>query len=131
MADVISPDQLKQRLRKLERDVFNSIVEGMEAAALNVEATAKSYCQPGQSPYYRAPHITGTLQRSISSKTDVVNKAVHGIVGAGVSYALAVHDGTSRMSARPFILDAIVANEKDTMGIIEEHVLQGIKKNVK
>lgn len=137
MTETITPDQLKQRLRRLERDVFDAIVDGMDAAALNVEAEAKAYCQPGRSPYYRAPHITGTLQRSITSKTDVINKAVHGIVGAGVSYAqevsyaLAVHDGTSRMQARPFILDAIIAKERDTKEILEEHILKGIMKNVK
>ena len=125
----ITPEELQHRIRKLSEASIPAILKGMTDAAMNVEAKAKENCTPGLSPYYRAPHVTGTLRRSISSKVETKGNEVHGIVGAGVSYAVEVHEGTSRMPPRPFILDAIIEKKNETLEYLSRALEGGIRRH--
>ena len=127
----ITLEELQRRMRKLSEASIPALLEGMTNAAMNVEAKAKENCTPGSSPYPRAPHITGTMRRSISSKVETMGNEVHGIVGAGVSYAIKVHEGTSRMPPRPFILDAIIEEKNETLEFLSDAVEVGIRRHTK
>lgn len=125
-------DELQRKLQNLSKDMLPAIEKAMTTAAMNVEGKAKENCTPGQTPYYRAPFITGTMRRSISSKVEVKGyNEVHGIVGAGVEYAIDVHEGTSRMEARPFILDAILEKESETVVILSDAMEEAIRRHTK
>lgn len=121
-------DELQRKLKSISADMLPSLKEAMTDAAMNIEGKAKENCTPGQSPYYRAPLITGTLRRSISSKVETKGNEVYGVVGAGVDYAIDVHEGTSRMEARPFILDAIKDKEDDTLRFISDTVESNLRR---
>ena len=111
-----------------------AIKEGMTDAAMNVEGKAQENCTPGSSPYYKAPHITGTMRRSIASKVDTRGDEVIGIVHAGgekANYAEEVHEGTSRMPPRPYILDAIISEETKTIKFLEDAVKAGIRRHTR
>lgn len=127
----MTPEELQRKLSNLSKDMLPATEKAMRTAAMSVEGKAKENCQPGKSPYYRAPHITGTMLRSISSKVEVKGNEVHGIVGAGVDYALDVHEGTSRMEARPFILDAILEKESETIEILSDAVEEAIRRHTR
>jgi len=127
----MTPEELQRKLSNLSKDMLPAIEKAMRIAAMNVEGKAKENCTPGQSPYYRAPHITGTMLRSISSDAKVKGNEVHGIVGAGVDYALDVHEGTSKMEARPFILDAIIEKEGETIKTLSDAVEEAIRRHTR
>lgn len=130
-------EELQSKLENISKDMLPAIKKGMIDAAQNIEGKAKENCTPGSSPYSKAPHITGTLSRSIASKVEVKGNEVHGIVSAGgedspegpVEYAIHVHEGTSKMPARPFILDAIQAKEKDTTEILTDAIEEALRKH--
>lgn len=127
-------EELQVKLRKMSSDMIPLIRKGMTNAVQNVEGKAKENCTPGSSPYYRAPHITGTMRRSIGSKVDVKGNEVKGIVFAGgekANYAEEVHEGTSRMPPRPYILDAITEKENETIEFLNDAVEQGIRKHTR
>lgn len=124
----MTPEQMAAKLKDISTDMIPTIKTGMADACRNIEGRAKKNCTPGQSPYSRAPHVTGTLSRSMGSHVEVDGKNITGIVSAGgedspvgpVEYAIHIHEGTSRMAPRPFILDAIIEEEKTTLGFISD-----------
>lgn len=61
-----------------------------------------------QSKYGAPIYQTGDLMRSIASNVRKADDAVD--VGSNLDYAPWVHNGTSRMKARPFLKDAITEN---------------------
>ena len=65
---------------------------------------------------------TGRLKSSLTYEVDEPNDVV--IVGSNVEYAPYVHEGTSRMTGRPFISNA-VQNYKDDYNEIIAKVLGG------
>lgn len=113
----ISIDDLQRKLKSISKDMMPALQKAMTDAAQNVEGKAKENC----------PVITGTLRRSISSKAEVKGNEVTGIVGANTEYAEAVHEGTSRRSPKPFILDAITEKEDETLGILSDGVESAIR----
>jgi HK97 gp10 family phage protein len=84
---------------------------GIEAAGLIVNQMERGY----GSPIWQS----GDLQRDVDSdpQGDVVN------VGNSLEYAPFVHEGTSRMSGRPYIKDAIM-NGKDRLKQVAENELK-------
>jgi len=123
----MTPEQLKARLDKAAERIIPSVEKGMDLAALNVEARAKLNCSPGSSPYYRAPFQTGLLRAEIYHQTEVHGKQVQGFVCSPTEYAEAVHEGSSRMQGRPFILDAIVSERDATQKILAAHLSEGLE----
>lgn len=127
----MSIEELQAKLRNISLTMAPAIEKGMEDATMNIEGKAKENCTPGSSPYYKAPLITGTLRRSISSEVEQRGNEVKGIVGAGVDYAIDVHDGSSKIPPRPFILDAITEKQNETIKFLEDAVKQGIRRHTR
>lgn len=61
-----------------------------------------------QSHYGKAIRITGDLQRDVSSRIREADEKVD--IGNSLSYAIPVHNGTRKMSGRPYIFDAVTQN---------------------
>jgi phage gpG-like protein len=67
-----------------------------------------------------APFNKGDLRRSITYRVKDDGVVVIGTVGTKLSYALPVHDGTSKIEARPFVYDAVMVERENTnMHIID------------
>jgi len=127
----ITPEELQRRIRKLSEATKPALLKGMTDAAMNVEGKAKENCTPGSSPYPRAPHITGTMSRSIGSKAEIKGNEIVGIVHAGgekANYALDVHEGTSKMQPRPYILDAIIEKKNETLEFLSRALEGAIRR---
>jgi len=136
MQQTLTIAELQAKLRKIAQTQPEKVTAAMDRAVLNVVAKAKDNCTPGLSPYYRAPHITGNLSRSISGLSITDRNNIHGIVSAGdmrigntMSYAPHVHEGTTKMPARPFILDAIIAEEERTLAFLEAAIEENLKEH--
>lgn len=127
----MSIEELQTKLRNMSLSMVPALQKGMTDAAQNIEGKAKENCTPGSSPYYKAPLITGALRRSISSEVELRGNEVKGIVGAGVDYAIDVHDGSSKMPPRPFILDAITGEEAKTIDILSDAMKEGIRRHTR
>lgn len=77
---------------------------------------------PNQVNRSGAPFNKGDLRRSINYKVKDDGTTVTGTVGTNLDYALPVHDGTSRMEARPFIYDAVMSEHDNT----NQHIAEAI-----
>lgn len=75
------------------------VVVDLVRRCLRVTAAAKELC----------PVDTGRLRSSIRFSLGVDEVGRFGQVGTDVEYAIYVHEGTSRMAARPFLRDALPA----------------------
>jgi hypothetical protein len=128
--------QLKDKLERLPAAAVKGTAAGMQKAVLNVEGESKRYCTRGQTPYYRAPYSDDDdphrepphMRDTIKGEVIVVGTSVHGTISTPKSYARPVHDGTSRMRARPFILDAIRAKDRDTRAFLSEGLQDGLNE---
>ena len=123
----MTPEQLAARLAAAAQRIIPSVEKGMDLAALNIEARAKLNCSPGSSPYSKAPFQTGLLRAEIYHQTEVHGNAVQGFVCSPTEYAEAVHEGSSKMQGRPFILDAIVSERDATQKILAAHLSEGLE----
>ena len=52
-----------------------------------------------------------------------------GVVGNPKRYALMVHEGTTRMQARPFITDAIEEKKSETVAILSSGVEEVLRRH--
>ena len=93
----ITPAQLEMKLSRIGDQMDNALESGMKEVVLQVENKSKGEC----------PVRTGHLRRSIDSKVETQNEVVTGTISANTNYAAAVHEGTSKQQANPFILRAI------------------------
>jgi len=133
---VLTADQLVQKLDTLKASTIPAIEKAMTLAAMNVEGEAKKYCTPGQSPYYKAPYSDDNNPRrdpvhmrdTIYGRTQTEANRVHGLVGTPKDYALFVHEGTSKMQARPFIMDSIKAKDTETRTILSQAITDALKR---
>jgi HK97 gp10 family phage protein len=136
MTVILTPEELAEKLARLQNKMIPGIVKSMEKACLNVEGLAKEYCTPGKSPYYRAPysdddnpnrdpvHMRDTIEGKVA---DVSDNYVAGVVGTPKDYSPYVHEGTSKMQARPFILDAITEKQEETKEILSDGVYEVLR----
>jgi len=125
---ILSEDELRQKFQNVSRNILPEVRVAMRQACLGVKREAKINCTPGRSPYPKAPFQTGTLRRSITSKVEVSGNTVKGIVGTNVEYALFVHEGTSKMEARAFLLDAASARRGATEQILRSAIIKAALK---
>ena len=131
----LTPEELSQKLSNLKAASIPAIEKAMKNAALNVQEQAKKNCTLGHSPYYKAPYSDdrdtkrdGEHMRDVMySKVETTGTRINGIVGNPKPYSLWVHDGTSRMTARPFILDAIKEKDLDTRAILSKAIEQTLQ----
>jgi hypothetical protein len=137
MPATFTPQQMAAKLQKLHTDEIPALEQAMKKACLNVEGLSKEYCTPGKSPYYKAPysddndprrkppHMRDTIEGKVA---EVTASSVIGVVGTPKDYAIHVHEGTSRMQARPFILDAIKEKEDETLEILGDATVEVIRR---
>ncbi|MEI6842061.1 MAG: HK97-gp10 family putative phage morphogenesis protein [Methanomicrobiales archaeon] len=92
--------------------VNHAMSEGLQEGLHTVETAAKDNC----------PVDTGALRNSIYTDVKEDESLISGSIIAPMEYATYVHEGTSRMSARPFLYNALVEN----MGQIEQAVYRKI-----
>jgi len=119
----LTPESLARELTRRTELIHDEIEQAMAKAAANVEGRGKVYCTPGESPYEtqqsrKAPFITGFLRSKMASDVILDGHDIVGRVGNSASYAVMVHEGTSRMGGRPFILDAIEDEKEKTAAIL-------------
>jgi hypothetical protein len=134
---LLTPEQMAAKLAALNADEIPALEEAMNKACLNIEALSKDYCTPGKSPYYKAPysddndprrqppHMRDTIEGRVKETTP---SSVTGEVGTPKEYALAVHEGTKRMRARAFILDAINEKKEETLAILGDATVAVIRR---
>jgi len=67
---------------------------------------------------------TGRLRASIAYQAEPANDEV--IIGTPVEYAIYVHEGTRKMTGRPFIKEAVLNYQGDYKKIIEQTLVEGI-----
>ena len=124
----ISVEELQAKLKSISKDMLPSIEKGMNKATANVKAQAKDNINPATTIYYRPAFITGNLSRSIADKVEVKGNTVVGTVGAGAGYAKKIHEGTSKMPARPFLLDAIKEKEGETVEFLSDAIESALRR---
>jgi len=153
MTKILTYDELIAALQSLQDAAVPALLAGMEVAAAVVEGEAKKNCTPGHSPYenmvfptkldwaIRHGHdYTGApysydddpwralihMRDTIYSEADADQTRVMGFVGTPKDYALYVHEGTSKMWARPFLTDAIQAKQRVVREILGEALWDGL-----
>jgi len=124
----ITIEELRKRLRNVQKETIPRVEEAMQTAMNPIVAGAKRDCTPGQSRYYRAPysddddpgrqppHMRDTIEGHVITEKNVVS----GIVGTWKDYAIYVHEGTQKMPPRPFLLDNIIDNRDNTLEVLSE-----------
>lgn len=98
---------------EVNRDLMEQIVDTLDQRLLEVgmfvENKAKENCTSMKAV------DTGTLRASITSKAD--NNKVS--IGTNVEYGVYVHEGTSKMDARPFLRNAVFEHIPEILNIIK------------
>jgi len=134
---IFTPEQMAAKLRALNTEAIPALVEGMKDACLNIEGECKKDCTVGKSRYYKAPysddndpnrkppHMRDTIEGKV---VEVTSNSVTGQVGTPKDYAIHVHEGTSRMKARPFISDNIKDQEETTIEILAEAIRNQVRR---
>lgn len=153
--EIISTEELKRRLNNLSEGQIAQTEKDMGLAAENVNGQSKENCTPGRSPYnnqrFSSKEIladrlgeayTGApysfdrdperepphMRDTITAEVIVEGRSVHGVVGTPKEYSKWVHEGTKRMHARPFILDAVYAKDEETRAILGDGVKTHIRR---
>jgi len=111
-------------LKKINKRKHAILLDGLQTVADVVVDTAQDYCTPGKSPYdpmifpskppgtTGAPYRTGLMRDTIQGNVaDTGRGKASAVIWSDAEYSSYVHDGTSKMQARPFITDAVKANE--------------------
>lgn len=119
----MSSQSVKSNLRRIKTATPQAMRSKVATACIGIVAKAKANCTPETTPYFRAPLKTGNLRRNNEyvAELNPTSKRCVGVVYNNTEYALFVHDGTSRMQARPFLWDAVVACMPET-----EELVRGI-----
>jgi hypothetical protein len=123
----VSPEELKAMLEEISARSMEAAENGMRDATLYIEGVAKEYCTPGHTPYSKAPYSDDNdphrdpvhMRDVMFSRVRREGSRVIGSVGNTKEYSPFVHDGTSKMPPRPFILDAIIASREETKIFLE------------
>lgn len=77
-------------------------------------------------PYSVSDEAIIHMRDTIYSEVISDQKQVMGVVGTPKDYSLWVHEGTSRMWARPFLTDAIQAKQRAVRQILGEALWDGL-----
>ena len=137
---IYTPEEMALKLQRLSARSIPAMEKGMLKACQNVEGKAKEDCTPGKSRYYKAPysddndpnrkppHMRDTITSKVETGGGLSGGWVKGTVGTPKDYSLHVHEGTSKMKARPFILDNIIDEKDTTMEILEEALADEIRQ---
>lgn len=140
-------DEVIEQLQNLDGTIIKAVAKAMDTRSVpRVVGKAKQFCTPGESPYEDmnfptkiaecerkgipysgAPFHIGDLRKSITGKTERSGRSVKGIVGTNIEYAVYVHEGTTKMWARPFLKDAVIECMQSTVNDIETAINEAIQ----
>jgi hypothetical protein len=138
-------EELKKKLGGLDAAALKSVRPRLEEIALLVEGEAKKNCTPGRSPYdgmvfptkvaknpqaTGAPFDMGQLRGSIrgevlETRYGAGKAALKATISAATGYADKVHNGTSKMQARPYLTDAIAAKTSKINEVLAKTEVKG------
>ncbi len=91
--------------------------------AMGIEAV-KCVNQQMESGYGKPIWQTGDLMRDVSYEVNAQENTV--TIGNTLEYARFVHDGTSKMAARPYLRDAIIRNKARIIEVGTAYLRQGL-----
>jgi HK97 gp10 family phage protein len=98
--NVVNLPEFKEALSRVDGDISKGVGDALAEVLLAIERRAKT----------NAPVDTGRLRADI--RTRIKEKELQGEIYNDVEYAVFVHEGTSRMRGRPYLLDAITSNTR-------------------
>lgn len=98
---------LEEAIQRMEQARLDR-ERAMNRIVLTVERAAKK----------RTPVDTGTLRRSITHRVEASGE--RGVVGTNIQYSRFVHEGTSRMKARPYLEEGLRDSDTDIKQIIDD-----------
>lgn len=113
---------LKDNTEKVLRQFEANIPKALTAVGMTAVEVTTDYMR---SRYYRAIYKTGDLIRDVNFKVRPGAKAVD--IGNSLNYAQWVHNGTTKMVARPYIRDAIINNPRIWEEVFAENLSSGFK----
>lgn len=113
MSDVVFKDYSRQ----VQSQINANVQRALNAIGHTVVEIAQDYILY---KYYRPAYQSGDLLGSLQFVVDPIEKRV--IIGSNKEYAPWVHNGTSRMEARPFLKDAVLNNIPVYQEILAEHL---------
>lgn len=146
MAQTLTFDQATKLLQNVKTEIFPEVLAAMNTVAVLVEGQAKVNCGytvgedgpepanlPGTPyqpcPYSKPPHETGTLSRGNHGWVSTFGNTIMANVGNNVQeYNIFVHEGTFRMPARPFLLDAVLMQRDNCRKILSAGVAKGLQR---
>lgn len=107
------------RLKGFGKAFDGELGKAMWEVVLQIERDSKINC----------PVDKGDLRRSIKGvvKAMMAGK-ISGEVSATTDYAAYVHEGTSKMAARPFIMDAVRKNKKFIIDRLGAQAFKNVEK---
>ena len=102
--------EIRENNAKVVAEAINqSIMAAVEEIGLVAEGAAKRIC----------PVDTGRLRNSITHAFEDESSVA---IGTNVEYAPYVHNGTSRLAGRPFLVDAVTNNASRFRSILMKHM---------
>lgn len=101
-------DEIKRAFVKAPALTVKHVNNAIQASIFNIERDSKQ----------NTPVLTGNLRASHTT----LFSTLRGELYPAASYAIFVHDGTSRMRARPFLADAVKTNEKHVQDLFTKAV---------
>ena len=120
--------RLRAALAQIMAGLPINVAKALNTVAVKIRDDAKANC----------PVDTGALMKSISRETvrreghvyrvavTAGGRVVNPKTGRLVDYAAIVHEGTSRMPGRPFMLQALLNSLEEIRRILSETILRGI-----
>lgn len=143
-------EETRARLQNLNSTIIKNVKTAIHKRSLpRAVRKAKQFCTPGESPYEDMVFMTkiaeaerrgvpytgapiayggGDLRRSITSKMVSDSHSVTGVVGTNSDYAEYVHNGTTKMFARPFLQDAVIECMPDTINDVNDAIQSAIQE---
>jgi len=134
MTRILTVDELIVKLKNVQKAAMPATKKGMRVALFNVKGGAVRNCDPGSTPYAKAPYSDDDdphrdpvhMRDSMGTRVEVSGNSVRGIIGNTKPYSHYVHDGTKYMPARPFITDAIKEKQIETRAILSNALEIGV-----
>ena len=114
--------QFKDHSKEIKQQMDSNILAALTAMGLvGVEVVTEKM----NTGYARPIYQTGDLLRDVSSEPDEAKKLVR--IGNSLAYAPWVHNGTMRMTARPYLKDGITENIDRIQKTCQAHIKKGFK----
>lgn len=117
-------DKLLQSLSKAPSDIRNAANSAIRRSIYTVHNTALPNVPVGNPSKWKSKppkgYVGGALRRSFVS--GVSFKDFYGEIWPNIEYAIYVHEGTYRMTSRPFLKNAMDSVQDEVKGIFEDEL---------